>query len=68
MRGKVPEMPKFGERDHTNQEEGNPLYKQKLNEHPHKNVVFILNGNQSLKDLLTRLANEAVRINTSTKM
>ena len=60
MRGKDPEMPKFGERDHTNQEEGNPLYKQKLNEHPHKNVVFRLNVNQSLKDLLNRLGPKLV--------
>ena len=42
--------------------EGNPLYKHKINDHPNEDVEFEMNVLKAFKDPLTRLANEGVRI------
>ena len=42
--------------------EGNPLYKHKLIDHPEEDPEFQMQVLRSFKDPLTRLANEGVRI------
>ena len=42
--------------------EGNPLYKHKVNDHPNENPEFKMEVCKQFRDPLTRLANEGVRI------
>ena len=44
--------------------EGNPLFKHKMNDHPHEEVKFRMEVTKKFKDPLTRLANEGVRISS----
>ena len=42
--------------------EGNPLYKHKVNDHPNEKAEFKMEVGKQFRDPLTRLANEGVRI------